>query len=140
MLLDGFDENRYGVTMKAKKIISDTQNSDLYIEDDSSAIYEMLIRDMKPVDFGYYLRRYVYKAAGFTGNFESVPLKDYVDTIVDAFSNKGIPCSWRPTSTRLPAAVKNWLTRKTVSRDAVMMLGFGLDMNLEDMLLRVVKD
>ncbi len=132
MSFDEFDENRYGATLKAKKIISDTQNSDLYKEDDSSAIYEMLIRNMKSVDFGYYLRRYVYKAAGFTEDFESVPVKEYVDTIVDAFSNKGIPCSWRPTSTRLPVAVKNWLTRKSVSRDAVIMLGFGLDMNLED--------
>ena len=132
LIFQSFDENKYGVTIKSQRTIAELQKSNEYGEDDSYAIYEMLINNMKPVDFGYYLKRYVYKAAGFTEDFESVPVKEFADVIIDAFSNKGIPCSWKRTSTRLPAAVKNWLTQKTVSREAVIMLGFGLDMSLED--------
>ena len=126
------DETEFGITMKARKILSDTQDSDEYEEDDSGAIYRMLLENLKPADFGYYLKRYVYKAAGYRTGFGEVTLQEYIDTITEAFSNKGIPASWKPTSTRLRAAVKNWLTQKTVSREAVIMLGFGLEMSLED--------
>ena len=87
LTFQGFDENKYGVTIKSQRTIAELQKSDEYGEDDSYAIYEMLINNMKPVDFGYYLKRYVYKAAGFKEDFESVPLKDFADVIIDAFSN-----------------------------------------------------
>ena len=129
----GFDQEGNGVTVYTKKIISDVQESDEYVEDDSGAIFQMLSNKLKAVDFGYYLKRYVCETVGYKKDCLSVPLDDYIVMITDAFSNKGITTSsWKPTSTRLRAAVKNWLTRKTVSREAVIMLGFGLEMNLED--------
>ena len=122
----------YSVTMRSDRVISDMQHSAESEEDDSSAIYKMLRENLKPVDFSYYLKRYVYRKVGYKADFESVPLQNYIETITEAFSNKGMPVSLYPTSTRLRAAVKNWLTQKTVSREAVIMLGFGLEMNLQD--------
>ena len=124
-------EDKYSVTIRSDRILAQTHESAEYEEDDSSAIFSMLQENMKPVDFGYYLKRYVYKAAGYKADFDSVSVQDYIETIAEAFSSKGVPVSLKPTSTRLRAAVKNWLTQKTVSREAVIMLGFGLDMDLE---------
>ena len=128
----GFGDSDFGATMKAEKIIAATQDSDEYLEDDSSAIFKALLNDMKTLDFAFYLKRYVYKAAGFRKDFDSVTLEEYIGTITEAFSNRGVPPSWRPTSTRLQAAVKNWLTRKAVSRETVIMLGFGLELSLDE--------
>lgn len=122
----------YGVTMKSRKIVTRTRASQAFQEDDSSAIYNMLRENLKPVDFSYYLKRYVFEKAGYTGSAESVPVQDYADTICQAFTAGGVPPSFKPTGTRLRAAVQNWLTRKTVSRESVLMLGFGLDMSLEE--------
>jgi len=63
LTFQGFDENKYGVTIKSQRTIAELQKSDEYGEDDSYAIYEMLINNMKPVDFGYYLKRYVLQVA-----------------------------------------------------------------------------
>ena len=129
----GFDEEGNGVTVYAENVISKVQDSDEYEEDDSGAIFQMLSEKLTAVDFGYYLKRYVCEAAGYKKDCQTISLDDYIEMFTDAFSNKGITTSsWKPTSTRLRAAVKNWLTRKTVSREAVIMLGFGLEMNLED--------
>ena len=130
--MDGQDDSPYSVTMKSEQMLSDIQDSDEYEEDDSAAIFAMLRDNMKPVDFGWYLKQYVYTAAGYRKDFSSVTLDEYIDTIAGAFSEKGVPSSIRPSSTRLRAAVKNWLTQRTVSREAVIMLGFGLDMTFED--------
>ena len=124
--------NFYSVTLRSDKIFEDIQNSPEYEENDSAAVYQMLQKNMKPVDFSYYLKRYVCKAAGYKTNYDSVSLQDYIETITQSFTNNGVPVSIKPTSTRLRAAVKNWLTQKTVSREAVIMLGLGLNMNLDD--------
>ena len=125
-------ENQYSVTVRSDRIMTEVRKTPEYKENDSHAIFRMLQEDFSPVDFGFYLKRYVYKAAGYKADFDSVPAQDYIETITEAFSARGVPGSLKPTSTRLRIAVKNWLTRKTVSREAVIMLGFGLDMTLED--------
>ena len=124
-------ENEYSVTIKAKRIVSDVQTTPEYQEDDSSAIYQML-KNLEPIDFSYYLKRYLYRAAGYRESFEQVPLDDYILTMTEAFSARGVPVSMTPASTRPKAAFKKWLTQKVVSRETVILLGFGLDMSLED--------
>ena len=128
----GCTENIYSVTMRSGQIIEEMRKTPDYEADDSAAIYRMLRENLKPVDFSYYLRRYIYRAAGYRADFDAVPTQDYAETIVQAFSAAGVPVSLKPTSTRLRAAARNWVTQKTVSREAVIMLGFGLDMSLED--------
>lgn len=122
----------YNATMRSDEIITDTLRSSEKYRDDSSAIYRMLMENLRPLDFCYYLKRYVYRKAGYKAEFDTVPVQDYIDTITGAFSNKGVPVSLNPSSTRLRAAVRNWLTQKTTGREAVIMLGFGLEMSLSD--------
>ena len=126
------DESEYSVTIHAEKIVSEIQDTPEYYEDDSSVIYKTLLENLKPIDFSYYLKRYLYRSAGYEERFEDVSMEDYLTTMADSFSMRGIPVSLTPTSTRPRAAFRNWLTQKAVSREAVMMMGFGLDMRLED--------
>ena len=126
------ETDEYGITMKSGRIVASIPKSAEYQEDDSSAIFTMLQEQLKPVDFSFYLKRYIYKAAGYQVDFNSVSQDEYLETIAEAFSSKGVPISLKPTSTRPRAAIKNWLTQKTVSRETIIMLAFGLDMSLED--------
>ncbi len=126
------EESEYSVTIKADRIVSDTQNTPEYQDDDSSAIYRMLLENLKPLDFSYYLRRYIYTSADYRKSFDDVSPDEYIATVTDAFTNSGVPVSLKPTSTRPRAAIRNWLTQKSVSRETVIMLGFGLGMKLED--------
>ena len=124
-------EDAFSLTLRSDRVIDETQKAPEFRDDDSSAIYNTLLKNMQPIDFSYYLKRYVYKAAGYKSDFRSVGLQDYVETITQAFSAGGVPPSLKPTSTKLRAAVKNWLSQKTVSRETVMMLAFGLEMDLD---------
>ena len=49
-----------------------------------------------------------------------------------SFSDHYTPASFTPTTAKLSALSKNWLTRQTVKRNVVFLLGFGLDMSVED--------
>lgn len=122
----------YNASIGSDEIIADSLKPSGNSWDDSSDIYKILVDNLKPLDFCYYLKRYVYRKAGYTSEFDTVPVQNYIETITTAFSNKGIPASLNPSSTRLRAAVKNWLTQKTTSRETVIMLGFGLEMSLSD--------
>lgn len=127
-----FPGDDYSITIRSEKIVREVQDSEEYRMNDSSAIFAMLQESIKPIDFSYYLKRYIYREAGFRQDFQSVSTDQYVDTIASAFENKGVPCSIKPTSTRPRNAIRNWLSQKTVSRETVIILGFGLEMNLED--------
>ena len=101
------DESEYSVTIKADKVFTDTQNTPEYQVDDSSAIYRMLLKNLKPLDFSYYLRRYIYTSADYRKSFDDVSPDEYITTVTDAFTNSGVPGSLKPTSTRPRAAVRN---------------------------------
>ena len=124
--------DEYNATMKARKVISGIRSSAAFQSDDSLALYQAIQSHLRPLDFGFYLRRYIHQAAGYPGTIDSVSVQDYTETILHAFANEGVPVSLKPTSTKPRAAIKNWLSQKTVSREAVIMLGFGLGMSLSD--------
>lgn len=101
-------------------------------EKDSELIYESLEKELKPIFFGDYLRRYIHKKAGIEGSFLEVPLKDYQMIIMDAFREHHTPAAFVPTTAKLSALSKNWLTQQTVKRQVVLLLGFGLGMSTND--------
>ncbi len=103
-----------------------------FFQQDADLIYQALLEQLKPISFGKHLQRYIYRQAGITQPFDQVPLSDYQDIIAESFENRGVPVSFRPTKARIRAIAKNWLTQQTVSRDAVLLMGFGLRMNLAD--------
>ena len=128
---NGLYDGGFGVTLRSDKALREVQQTAAFQDDDSAAIYNMLLMDLKPADFSFYLKRYVFQAAGYKTDCLTVPLQDYIETVAEAFASKGIPPSMKPSSTKLRTAVKNWLTQKTASRETVMLLGFGLDMDLD---------
>ncbi|MCR5566690.1 MAG: hypothetical protein K6F61_07540 [Clostridiales bacterium] len=123
--------NNLGLTVRSDHVMQNTPRTQAFQDYDSLAIYNMLLKELNPIDFSFYLKRYIYQAAGYKADFKSVPLEDYLETIIQAFSSRGVPPSLRPSGTKLRAAAKNWLSQKTVSRETVMILAFGLDMDLE---------
>lgn len=106
---------------------------DPYFRDkDVDLIYETLKNQMRLVPFGDFLKRYIYRKAELDGDYRDIALSEYQAIIRDSFADRGTPASFTPTTARLSALAKNWLTQQTVKRSVVLLLGFGLGMSLED--------
>lgn len=106
---------------------------------DAKLIYHSLKHKLKIVSFGDYLKRYIYLKAELEQPFEEIPLKEYQAIIKEAFSENNTPPSFTPTTAKLSALSKNWLTQQTVKRNVVFLLGFGLKMSVEDVNLFLTK-
>ena len=122
----------YSFTMKAWDRMYDAVDHKYFQEMDSDLIYQALEKELKPVPFGDYLKRYIFRKAGMAGSFRGVPLKDYQMIITDAFMDHHTPPSFTPTTAKLSALSKNWLTQQSVKRQVVLLLGFGLGMSSDD--------
>lgn len=82
--------------------------------------------------FSLYLKRYLNSKVGLSWD-EERPQEFYLQLIEQAFQNSGTPVSFDRNSTTKPkAAIRNWLSRRTVSRKTVLLLGFGLQMHPDD--------
>ena len=106
-------------------------------DNDTERVYIELLERLPNIPFGEYLKRYLYRKAemqkGYGGKpYDEIPLKEYQRTIMGCFSDYSTPPSFTPTSARLSALSKNWLTQKTVKRNVVFLLGFGLGMNVDE--------
>ena len=66
------------------------------------------------------------------GNYREIPIEDYQEIICSEFRDRQTPCSFTETTVRIRNAAKNWIEQKTVNRSVVLLLGFGLGMNVED--------
>lgn len=115
--------------------VDDTQ----FLDKDAQLIYNSLRHRLKIRSFGDYLKRYIYLKAGLTEPFTEVPLKEYQLIIRSAFSDNHTPPSFTPTTAKLSALSKNWLTQQTVKRNVVFLLGFGLNMSADDVNMFLTK-
>lgn len=98
---------------------------------EEDAIYNALKKIDIKIDFGHYLKRYIYRKTIITQPFEDVPLEEYIKTIAAMFKDNQTPSSF-DGETKLKLAITNWLTRKSVSRKTVLLLGFGLSMTVDE--------
>lgn len=106
---------------------------DTYFQDkDAALIYAALHKRLRFISFGEYLKRYIYRKACLEEPFEEVPLKVYQQIIKFSFLENNTPESFEPTTAKLSAMSKKWLTQQTVRRKVVFLLGFGLAMSVED--------
>ncbi|MBR4867737.1 MAG: hypothetical protein IKU10_01150, partial [Clostridia bacterium] len=103
-----------------------------FLNQDAEVIYQSLRHRLRFISFGDYLKRYIYLKAGLEQPFGEVPLKEYQYIIKSAFADRYTPASFTPTTAKLSALSKNWLTQQTVKRNVVFLLGFGLGMSVED--------
>lgn len=120
-------------TSSASEILYETE--DLLAESDrnpAELIYTQLKNHMRAVPFSDYLKRYIHRKAGLTGSFHEVEFDEYRAILRDSFMENDVPPSFFPTTAKLSALTKNWLTQHTVRRSVVLLLGFGLSMTEED--------
>ena len=107
-------------------------DSSYFQDKDADLIYTALEKRLKFIPFGEYLKRYIYRKAELTDPYETVSLKVYQQIIKGAFSDNNTPQAFEPTTAKLSALSKNWLTQPTVKRKVVFLLGFGLAMSEDD--------
>jgi len=119
-------------TRNAAAQIHDAVWLEEFADSDSAVIYDYLCNKITPISFADYLKRYIFEKAELSGVYSEIPLSDYRDIIIGSFRDTGTPKSFRETSTKFSAMVRNWLTQDSVSRDTVFLLGFGLNMPVED--------
>ena len=130
-------------TQIANEVFYDTVDDPYFRDRDLDSIYEVLIRKIRAVPFGDYLKRYIYQKARMEGDYSAVPVAEYRQIICDEFAERQTPASFEPTTARLRNIAKNWLEQRSVSRSVVLLLGFGLGMSTEDVnefLTKVLKE
>ena len=133
------DIRDFDFTEAAWESLYDAVDDTVFLEQDAQLIYSSLKHRLKFISFGDYLKRYIYLKAGLEEPFSDVPLKDYQSIIKSAFSDNHTPPSFTPTTAKLSALSKNWLTQQTVKRKVVFLLGFGLNMSVEDVNMFLTK-
>ena len=119
-------------TQKAYDAFYDVVDDPYFFQNDQTAIYDALKQKLTIVPFGDYLRRYIYEKAGMNGSYKEIPLTEHQQIICSEFSERQTPASFFPTTSRLKNLVKNWLEQRTVNRNVVLLLGFGLGMTVHD--------
>ena len=117
-------------TMKSEDDFYDTVDMGDFRDADAELIYEHLHKKMRIIPFCDYLKRYIFKKAEFEGSINDVSIREYQEIIISSFSENYTPKSFEPTSSKLSALTKNWLTQTAVKRQTIFLLGFGLNMTV----------
>jgi len=113
---------------------------DIYFRDkDAQLIYDSLYNRLRTIPFGDYLKRYIYEKAELSGNFREIELEEYKSIIKESFKDNHTPCSFEETKAKISALSKNWLTQQSVRRNVVFLLGFGLNMSVDDVNMFLTK-
>ncbi|MDO5435682.1 MAG: hypothetical protein Q4G19_04875 [Clostridia bacterium] len=133
------DPSNLDFTYRARASILDTVKDPYFLNNDYDLIYDLLREKMQLVQFGDFLKRYIYEKADMDGDYRDIPLAEYQSVICAEFADRQTPCSFTPTSVRLKNAAKNWLEQQTVSRNVVLILGFGLGMSEKDVNMFLTK-
>lgn len=127
-----YSDNALEYTVSAAEKMSSIIWNEDFLENDAEIIFDYLYNSMRLISFGDYLKRYIYVKAMIRDSFKDVPDKIYQDIILSEFTERHVPFSIRPTSTKARAIVGGWLKAETIRRESVFLLGFGLGMSVED--------
>ena len=110
---------------------------------DADLIFNYLFHQMELVSFRDHLKRYIYERAEMVEPYHSVTDELYCQVILDSFLENKVPFSFIPTTRHRTAIVKSWLKQKSVRREVIFLLGFGLRMTARDVssfLTKVIKE
>ncbi len=127
---DELDELEY--TEIAWEAMYDAVDSTYFRDQDADLIYHTLQERLHSLSFGDYLKRYLYRKAKTKIPFDEIPLSDYQKMIRDSFAANGTPASFSPNTAKISALSRNWLTQRSVKREVVFLLGFGLSLSPEE--------
>ena len=137
--MEDHDIRDFDFTEAAWDSLYDAVDDTQFIDKDAQLIYNSLRHRLKIRSFGDYLKRYIYEKAGLTEPFAEVPIKEFQLIIRGAFSDNHTPPSFDATTAKLSALSKNWLTQQAVKRNVVFLLGFGLNMSVDDVNMFLTK-
>lgn len=126
------DNEELEYTESAWESLYNTVDDEEYAEHDAKVIYKTLEECIKRISFGDYLKRYIYRKTKMKIPFSEVSISDYQQIIKDSFEENYTPKGFTENTTKLSALSKNWLTQQTVRRKVVFLLGFGLNMSVDD--------
>ena len=137
--MEDHDIRDFDFTDAAWESLYDAVDDTQFLNKDAQLIYDSLKHRLKIRSFGDYLKRYIYLKAGLAEPFGEIPLKEYQLIIRSSFSDNHTPASFSATTAKLSALSKNWLTQQMVKRNVVFLLGFGLNMSVEDVNMFLTK-
>lgn len=133
------DRSSLDFTGSAWESLYEAVDDTYFCDADADLIYKALSSRLRIVPFGDYLKRYICERAEMTEKYEEISVKEYQGIIRDSFADNCTPPSFEPTTARLSALSKNWLTQKAVKRNVVFLLGFGLAMSVDDVNMFLTK-
>jgi len=119
-------------TQKAINSFYDAVDDPYFRDQDPQVIFNVLKDRVKVVAFGDFLKRYIYQKAEMSGGYQEIPLSEYQDIICCQFADRQTPASFTSGTTRIRNSAKNWLEQQKVNRNAVLLLGFGLGMSVDE--------
>lgn len=127
------------VKQQLLKIIS----SEDYKKLDSQTIFTIISEKIELVSFHNYFKRFLYVRLDLTGDMDQIPDDVYLDYLAQSFAKNNAPYTFHPTKRKIRAVFHSWLTIKTAKRDTIFIIGFGLDLNdeeVEEFLTKVIKE
>ncbi|MCR4615399.1 MAG: hypothetical protein K5756_04545 [Clostridiales bacterium] len=101
-------------------------------EHDAESIYDYLRIRTNLIRFSDYLKRYILRRLNINEPIHKYDIAFYQNYIINSFNENGVSKSFRETKSRTSAITKNWLTQASVKREVIFLLGFGLNMSVED--------
>lgn len=119
-------------TQKAMNSFYDAVDDPYFRDRDPQVIFNALKDRMKIVTFGDFLKRYIYQKAEMSGGYQEIPVSEYQNIICCLFQEHQTPASFTSGTTRIRNSAKNWLEQQKASRNAVLLLGFGLGMSVDE--------
>lgn len=137
--MDYLENDKLDFTNVAWESLYETVDDIMFKNMDAKLIYDSLEKKLKFISFGDYLKRYIYRKAELDTPFDEVTDQTYQQIIRYSFSDNSTPQSFEITSAKLSALSKNWLNQKTVKRKVVFILGFGLNMSVDDVNMFLTK-
>ena len=129
-------------TRRSEDLFYNTVDLEDFRDKEADLIYDCLRQYLQPIPFGGYLKRYICKISGISdisGAYEAIDLRGYQEIIVENFGVNRTPAAFDDKTSKISALAKNWLTQESVKRQAVFLLGFGLNMNVGDVSEFLVK-
>lgn len=109
-----------------------------FSENDVQSIYNYLNNKTEFISFSDHLKRFILRKLNITSGINEFDIAFYQKYIIDSFNSNQTPKSFRNTTTKTSVITKNWLTQSSVKRDVIFLLGFGLDMSVEEVSLFLI--
>ncbi len=133
----------FDFTRRAVQGMYHVMDADNFRSEDADMIFKYLSEGMEIVNFNDYLKRYLFATYHLGVSFRETPDSEYARIIDEEFEKNEAPHSFTSTVKKWSAIIKDWLSRETVRRQTIFVLGFGLGMDdntVSEFLTKVIKE